>query len=174
MKLRSVATRMMAVVALATSVAALGVAGPAAAAERVDDASEASKQERKGPEARTAFCPPCAIVAVTAIRAAVVRAAPVAARAASKLVSKGRKARARVKSGATRAKKFARDTRTVTRAQMVRIFTAMPRVAKGCSRGLLDHIRDYGSISLLRAFYACGRGILENYLGKDPLGPINN
>jgi hypothetical protein len=78
-----------------------------------------------------------------------------------------------VAAGGRGAYRWARRAKAMTVARATVVFQRMPRVIQGCGRGFVDHIRDYGSISLVRAFYACGRGIIERYLGKNPLGPID-
>lgn len=175
MKVRSLSTRMVVVVALATSVATLGVAGPAAAVDRGDGPSAASKPgtgpQGKGPQARAAWCPPCAVVI---IREAARRAAPLAAAGAKKLLGKSGSARDKVKAGASRTQRFVTKTRDVTRLGMVRIYLAMPRFAQGCARGLADHTRDLGDVSIVSAFFGCARGIIDIYRGKSPFEPFNS
>ena len=154
-------------------VAVMCLAGPAVAqaAPQKDSAWQKQGVAADGPRARAA-CPICVPIAIAAIRTAAVRAAPIAIRAATRVAGAGTRTRAAVKAGSRRGLRWARAAKYMTLAKATVLFKRMPKYVKGCGRGFVDHIRDYGSITLLRAFYACGRGIVEIYLGKNPLGPI--
>ena len=147
------------------------VAVPAAQAAPATD-SDWKRQGVEAPRAKAA-CPICIPVAIVAIRTAAVRAAPVAIRAVGAIGRGTVRTRARIKAGAGKSRSWARRVKGTTVAKATVLFHKLPKYAKGCGRGFVDHIRDYGDISLLRAFYACGRGIVEIYLGKNPLGPID-
>ena len=158
---------------LAVVVAVACLTGPAAAqaAPRSDSSWQMQGAAAEGPRAKAA-CPVCVPIAIAAIRTAAVRAAPVAIRAVSRVGGASTRTRAAVKAGSRRGLRWARAAKYMTAAKATVLFRRMPKYVKGCGRGFVDHIRDYGSISLARAFYACGRGIVEIYLGKNPLGPI--
>jgi len=124
---------------------------------------------RRGPRARAA-CPICPIIAVTAIRTIAVRAAPVAIRAAASVGSST--ARRRVASSARKVKTFTKSAAKARGTRLVALFERLPKYAQGCGRGFLDHIRDVGDLRLTAVFLACGRGIIDIYLGKSPYRPI--
>lgn len=158
-------------IAVLAAAAALMVAAPAAQAAPATD-SQWQREAAEAPRAQAA-CPICVPIAIVAIRTAAVRAAPVAIRAVGTIGRGTARTRARIKAGASRSRSWARAAKATTIARATVLFHKLPKYAKGCGRGFVDHIRDYGDISLLRAFYACGRGIVEIYLGKNPLGPID-
>ncbi len=159
-------------ITVVAALAAVCLVGPVANAQAgALDSSWTEHNERSAPKARAA-CPVCVPIAIAAIRTAAVRAAPVAIRAVSRIGGTTARTRARVKAGSKAGLRWARKAKRVTIAKSLYWFNRMPRYVKGCGRGFVDHIRDYGDISLIRAFYACGRGIVEIYLGKNPLGPI--
>lgn len=156
--------------AAAMIAACLAASAPAHAAAPAEPTGK--RQRSEAPRAQAA-CPVCVPIAVAALRTAAVRAAPVAVRAVSRVGRGTSRARARIRAGARKARAWGRTVRHMTLRRASLLFAALPRYAKGCARGLVDHVRDLGSLTLLRAFYACGRGIVEHYLGKDPLGPID-
>jgi hypothetical protein len=160
-------------IAVATALAAVCLVGPVANAQAGQLDSHWTQQGGERTAQARAACPICVPIAIAAIRTAAVRAAPVAIRAASRLGGATVKARARVKAGSKAGLRWAKKAKRVTIAKALYWFNRMPKYVKGCGRGFVDHIRDYGDISLVRAFYACGRGIVEIYLGKNPLGPID-
>jgi hypothetical protein len=160
-------------ITVAAALAAVCLVGPVANAQAAGnlDSNWSQQNAAKAPKAKAA-CPFCVPIAIAAIRTAAVRAAPVAIRAVSRIGGTTARTRARVKAGSKAGLRWAKKAKRVTIAKALYWFNRMPKYVKGCGRGFVDHIRDYGDISLVRAFYACGRGIVEIYLGKNPLGPI--
>ena len=156
----------------AAAIIAACLAAPALAQAGGPAAPPSERHGAETPRAKAA-CPLCVPIAVAALRTAALRAAPVAARAAGRVRRGSSRARARVRSGARRAHSWGRTVRHMSLRRARALFADLPRYAKGCARGLVDHVRDYGSLSLLRAVYACGRRIIEHYLGRNPLGPID-
>ena len=172
---------LIATLASALAMSALVAAPPGATAAKDHEAGQRSATTQRAlitpegtpprrPRARAA-CPFCPIIAVTAIRTLAVRAAPVAIRAATRVGSST--ARRRVASGARKVKSFTKKAAKVRGARLVALFEQLPKYAQGCGRGFVDHIRDVGDLRLTAVFLACGRGIIDIYLGKSPYRPVD-
>ena len=157
------------------------VAGPAAASAgpeqatyrtggAVAPAADPQTNTLARPRARAA-CPVCPVIAVTAIRTIAVRAAPVAIKAATRIG--GSATRKRVAASARKVKTFTKRAATTSGVRAVTLFERLPKYARGCGRGFVDHIRDPADLRLSAVFLACARGIVDIYLGKSPYRPID-
>jgi hypothetical protein len=175
--LRCRAAVLIVVVAALLSLSALPAAAQAGAPDQATHRAEMIQTQSRphaqaGPRARAA-CPVCPIIAVTAIRTIAVRAAPVAIKAATRVGGTSVRARRRVSTSAKKVKTFTKRSVRVSGARLVVLFERLPKYARGCGRGFVDYIRDPGDLRLSAVFIACGRGILDIYLGKSPYRPID-